>query len=67
MAGVTIIAFGNGAGDVITALVAASYPGGLDYNIGATNGANFVIFLIFKISFFFKKIVFVFRGSLFNC
>ena len=52
MAGVTIIAFGNGAGDVITALVAASYPGGLDYNIGATNGANFVILIYLK---FFKN------------
>ena len=60
MAGVTIIAFGNGAGDVITALVAASYPGGLDYNIGATNGANFVIFNLK----FFSKIVFVFRRCL---
>lgn len=42
MAGVTILAFGNGAGDVITALVASSYPGGLDFNIGATMGAGFV-------------------------
>lgn len=42
MAGVTLLAFGNGAGDVLTALVASSYPGGIDYNIGATMGAGFV-------------------------
>lgn len=44
MAGVTLLAFGNGAGDVLTALVASSYPGGIDYNIGATMGAGFVIY-----------------------
>ncbi|CAD8100363.1 unnamed protein product [Paramecium primaurelia] len=43
MAGVTLLAFGNGAGDVLTALVASSYPGGIDYNIGATMGAGFFL------------------------
>lgn len=39
MAGVTLIAFANGAGDVITAFVAAGTVGGISYNIGSLYGA----------------------------
>lgn len=40
MAGVTLIAFSNGAGDVITALVASNTKEGVSYNIGALYGAG---------------------------
>ena len=39
MAGVTLIAFANGAGDIITAFVAAGSPDGISYNIGSLYGA----------------------------
>lgn len=39
-AAVTLLAFANGAGDLITALVASGAEGGLSYNIGALYGAG---------------------------
>ena len=43
MAGVTLIAFSNGAGDVMTAFVASSSRGGISYNIGSLYGAHFFL------------------------
>lgn len=40
MAAVTLLAIANGAGDVITALVASGTSGGISYNIGALYGAG---------------------------
>lgn len=42
LAAVTLLALANGAGDVITALVASGTTGGLAYNIGAIYGAGLV-------------------------
>ena len=45
MAAVTLLAFANGAGDVITAIVAANAPGrgGISYDVGALYGAGFFV------------------------
>lgn len=43
VAAVTLLALANGAGDVITALVAGSAPGGVSYNIGALYGAGLFV------------------------
>lgn len=43
LAGVTLLAFANGAGDVITAIVASGSPGGVSYNVGALYGAGFFV------------------------
>ncbi len=40
LAAVTLLAVANGAGDVITALVASGTSGGISYNIGALYGAG---------------------------
>ena len=45
LAAVTLLALANGAGDVITALVASGASGGLAYNIGAIYGAGLVIMI----------------------
>lgn len=42
LAAVTLLALANGAGDVITALVASGSSGGLAYNIGSIYGAGLV-------------------------
>jgi sodium/potassium/calcium exchanger 6 len=42
MAAVTLLALANGAGDVITALVASGSSDGLAYNIGSIYGAGLV-------------------------
>jgi sodium/potassium/calcium exchanger 6 len=39
-AAVTLIALANGAGDVITALVASGTDGAIEYNIGSLFGAG---------------------------
>jgi len=46
LAAVTLLALANGAGDVITALVASGSSEGLSYNIGSIYGAGFVILYI---------------------
>ena len=47
LSAVTLLAFANGAGDVITSLVASGSEGGISYNIGALFGAGlFVISLV---------------------
>lgn len=46
LAGVTLIAFANGAGDVITAIVASEAPEGVSYNIGALYGAGLFVLTI---------------------
>ena len=43
LAGVTLLAFANGACDVITAFVASDSPDGISYNIGALYGAGFFV------------------------
>lgn len=40
LAAVTLLAFANGAGDVITAIVASSTSNGISYNIGSLYGAG---------------------------
>lgn len=51
LAGVTLIAFANGSGDVITAIVASESPEGLSYNIGSLFGAGlFVVTLIVSLT-----------------
>lgn len=43
LAAITLLAFANGAGDVITALVAGDSEGGVSYNIGALYGAGLFV------------------------
>lgn len=43
LAGVTLLAFANGSGDVITALVSSGEEGGVSYNVGALYGAGFFV------------------------
>lgn len=53
LAAVTLLAFANGAGDVITALVAGDTEGGVSYNIGALYGAGlFVMSMVVSICIF---------------
>jgi solute carrier family 24 (sodium/potassium/calcium exchanger), member 6 len=40
---VTLLALANGAGDVITALVASGAEGGISYNIGSLYGAGLFV------------------------
>ena len=42
-AGVTLIALANGAGDVVTAIVASGSSDGVAYNIGALFGAGLFV------------------------
>ena len=58
MAAVTLLALANGAGDVITAIVAGGAPGsaGINYDVGALYGAGFfVCAVIYK---FFVNLIF---------
>jgi sodium/potassium/calcium exchanger 6 len=48
LAAVTLLALANGAGDVITALVASGSSDGLSYNIGSIYGAGFVLIFLNK-------------------
>ena len=43
LAGVTLLAFANGAGDVITALVSSESTEGVSYNIGSLFGAGLFV------------------------
>lgn len=43
LAGVTLLAFANGAGDVVTAIVASNSKDGISYNVGALYGAGFFV------------------------
>lgn len=43
LSAVTLLAFANGAGDFITALVASGSEGGISYNIGALFGAGMFV------------------------
>lgn len=53
LAAVTLLALANGAGDVITALVASDAEGGVSYNIGALYGAGlFVCSMVVAICIF---------------
>ena len=56
LAAVTLLAFANGAGDVITALVASGQEGGVSYNIGALYGAGlFVCSMVIVICIFLSE------------
>lgn len=60
MAGVTLLAFANGAGDVITAIVASGSKDGVSYNVGALYGAGFFVMTLviaFTIIFSRDKII----------
>ena len=68
LAGVTLLAFANGAGDVVTAIVASNSKDGISYNVGALYGAGFFVLTIvvaFTIMYSPTKIVvgksFIFR------
>lgn len=52
MAGVTLLAVANGAGDVITALVASGTSDGISYNIGSLYGAG-----LFCMTFIMSKTI----------
>lgn len=53
LSAVTLLAFSNGAGDLITALVASGTEGGISYNIGALFGAGmFVCSIVVSICVF---------------
>lgn len=43
LAGVTLLAFANGAGDVLTAIVASDSEGGVFYNVGSIFGAGLFV------------------------
>ena len=43
LSAVTLLALANGAGDVITAIISGSAPGGVSYNIGALYGAGLFV------------------------
>ena len=45
LAAVTLLAFANGAGDVITAIVASGTSNGISYNIGSLYGAGLFAYL----------------------
>ena len=53
LAGVTLLAFANGAGDVLTAIVASDSKEGISYNIGALYGAGlFVLTFVVAMTIF---------------
>ena len=61
LSAVTLLAFANGAGDVITSLVASGSEGGISYNIGALFGAGlFVTSLVVGICIMKSKEVLIF-------
>ena len=43
MGAVTLLALANGAGDVVTAIVASTTPDGIGYNIGSLYGAGIFV------------------------
>lgn len=56
LAAVTLLALANGAGDLITAIVAGAEEGGVSYNIGALYGAGlFVAAVVMAICIFQAK------------
>jgi len=56
MAGITLLALANGAGDVVTAVVASGGADGVAYNIGALFGAGlFVCSIVMALTIFESK------------
>lgn len=56
LAGVTLLAFANGAGDVITAIVASGSSDGVFYNVGSIYGAGlFVCCCVVAVAIFKSK------------
>ena len=65
LAAVTLLAFANGAGDVITAIVASDAEGGVSYNIGSLYGAGlFVCSMVVGICILQSKEPMVFDKSI---
>lgn len=65
LAAVTLLAFANGAGDFITAMVASNSVGGVAYNIGALFGAGlFVCSLVVGICILQSKETMVFDSRI---
>lgn len=65
LSAVTLLALANGAGDVITALVASGAEGGVSYNIGALYGAGlFVCSMVIGICLIQSPKPFVFDPSI---
>ena len=59
MAGVTLLAVANGAGDVITALVASGSSDGISYNLGSLYGAG-----LFCTTFIMSKTITNAKGNI---
>ena len=56
VAGVTLIAFANGAGDLVTAIVSSEAADGVSYNIGSLFGAGlFVVTLVISMTILFSS------------
>ena len=56
VAGVTLIAFANGAGDLVTAVVSSEAADGVSYNIGSLFGAGlFVVTLVISLTILFSS------------
>jgi sodium/potassium/calcium exchanger 6 len=65
LAAVTLLAFANGAGDVITAIVASDADGGVSYNIGSLYGAGlFVCSMVVGICILQSKEAMVFEKEI---
>lgn len=59
LAGVTLLALGNGAPDVISSIVASNDPdSGIEFSIGALTGAGLFVtsFVISSVLFFAKEV-----------
>ena len=55
LAGVTLIAFANGAGDILTAIVASDSKEGISYNIGSLYGAGlFILTFVLAMTIFLE-------------
>lgn len=67
LAAVTLLALANGAGDVITAIVAGSAPGsaGISYDVGALYGAGFFVCAV-ETNFLFEFINILKDGNFLN-
>ena len=64
LSGVTLLAFANGAGDVITAIVASDSKEGISYNVGSLYGAGFfVVTLVLALTIYNSPVEVVIKSS----
>lgn len=64
LSGVTLLAFANGAGDVITAIVASDSKEGISYNVGSLYGAGFfVLTLVIALTIYNSPVKVVVKAS----